>query len=343
MNYPGKNRFAKKIGFGLVGTGMIAPYHMRAIRSNKNASLVGIFSRSASRGKEFAKRFGVKHYLTYLDMLKDDKIDVIDIVTCSYLHAEYGIRAIQFDKHVIVEKPIDVNIEKAEALIKIAEEKGKKISCVSQFRFSPGIVELRNLVKKNILKSPYLINVTISLHRGKDYFEHSNWRSRKEYAGGGVILMNAIHIIDILLWIFGPAEKICFDKLTTRAYINVEDCAAVLLKFDNGTLCTISANNVSPSDRPVRIEVYGNNKFIMIDDFVIVKKEGLGGNARYLNYINTIKSMMQKKVLLRKCFYYQVKDMVDAIQKGTSLKSDGISGVKALKAVNKTYSSRIPH
>jgi UDP-N-acetyl-2-amino-2-deoxyglucuronate dehydrogenase len=318
----------KKIGFALVGTGWIAPYHIDAINSNQDARLIGVFSNNKTRGKKFAQQNGIKHYESYLNMLKDDEVDVVDIVTYNYLHADLAIKAINYDKHVIVEKPIDIDIKKAEILVKLANEKKRKLSCVSEFRFSKGITEFKTLIDKNILGTVHLINISMPLHRNDNYFLNSKWRGCKNQAGGGVLIMNVIHIIDILIWIFGPIISVNGRKTIVRKNIvNVEDSIGVLLEFENGLKSVISATNVAKETKPIRMEVYGTKNTVIVEDFCITDKS-----------INKIAQPLGKKVL-KKCFFYQIKDMIDSIKNNRKPLTNGEAGLIVLQTIDQIYKS----
>ncbi|MFH0826618.1 MAG: Gfo/Idh/MocA family oxidoreductase [Candidatus Omnitrophota bacterium] len=328
----------RKIGFGLVGTGAVAPFHIRAINKNKEARLVGVFSGSVSRGRYFANKLRIKHYMKYSDMLKDDVIDVIDIITYNYLHADYAIEAIEYGKHVLVEKPIDIDLAKAQRLIKLAEEKHRKLSCVSEFRFSPGITELRDLIKKDALGRVFLIDISLFLHRDDKYFLNSGgWRSKTELAGGGVLIMNAIHVIDILLWLFGPIKKIYVRKMNVRNYIEVEECAGLLMELENNILCLISATSAAAQEAPITIEVHGINGSVRLEDFTIIRNPGQNKVIRSFCLIDKIKKFINKKSLFDICFYHQIKDIIDAIKEGREPVTNGTFGVDALKVIKKIY------
>src|SRR3989344_2035041 len=117
-----------KIGFGLIGTGAIAHVHAKAIINNKNSDLIGVLSSDSKRAEEFAKKYGIKAYSDYKELLKNPQINAVDIVNKNKDHADYGIEAAKAGKHVLVEKPIDIDAKKAELLIKTCKLNKVKLS-----------------------------------------------------------------------------------------------------------------------------------------------------------------------------------------------------------------------
>jgi len=315
----------RELGFGLVGTGTIAPKHIKGINMNKDAKLVGVFSNSFSRGKDFAKKFNIKHYVNYSDMLNDKNIDVIDIITYNHLHAKYATQAINHNKHVIVEKPIDTNLNRAKKLVRLAKKKQKKLSCVSQLRFSPGIIKIKNLIDRGIMGDIFLLNISIPFHKNEKYYLKSKWKCKKRTAGGGILIMNVIHIIDILLWLFGPIKNVSGKKRIIRKKItNVEDCICTILEFKNNILGVISATNATAKGGPIRIEIHGTKKSITLENFMIA-------NKLYKRIIPQFSS--------KDYFYFQIKDMINSIKYNREPLVNGESAIEALKVVNLIYQS----
>jgi len=319
----------KKIGFGLFGTGWAASMHLEAISTNRFAELIGVYSNSKKRGREFAREHKIKYYNHYSDMLMDNEIDIVDIATCSNMHAKYALEAVKYNKHVIVEKPIDIDIKKAIALINLARKRNKKLICVSEFRFSKDIQKLKQLINKNKLGRVHLINVSIPLHRDNKYFLNSPWRGEKKQAGGGIIIMNMIHLIDILIWLFGSIKKVYGSKNKLRKkLIKVEDYAGVLIEFKNQLIAVISATNTIIKSMPIRIEIHGTKDSIILEDFNIIRK---------------LSSQLPKrsdfKNKLKQYYHLQIEDAVKVIRYNKKPSVTGRESLEVLKAVNSIYKS----
>ena len=325
------------IGFGLVGTGTIASSHVQAIHANDGAKLVGVFSETSSRGREFAERYGIHHYSTYAELLEDNRVDIVDIANKTNLHAEYAVRAVEQNKHVLVEKPIDADLDKAEKLVNLAEEKHRKLSCVSEFRFSPGIMKLKELLETEALGDILLINVSIPLFRTPEYYTASPWRSKRESAGGGVLAMNAIHVLDILLWLFGPVREVTARKRILRENIEVEDCAAVLMQFESNTLCAMTVTNATGKTLPLRIEIHGRIGSVELEDFVVVNRLGLNMEPLLIMARKLKKRLLKGKSFIDMCYYHQIKDILDAVREDKNPLTSGDSGRRALGLLNRIY------
>jgi len=329
----------KEIGFGLVGTGTIASSHIQAIHANDGAKLVGVFSETSSRGRELAERYGIHHYSTYTELLEDDRVDIVDIANKTNLHAEYALRAVEQNKHVLVEKPIDADLDKAEKLVNLAEENHRKLSCVSEFRFSPGIMKLKELLETKALGEIHVINVSIPLFRTLEYYTASPWRSKRESAGGGVLAMNAIHVLDILLWLFGPGREVTARKRILRENIEVEDCAAVLMQFESNTLCVMTVTNAAGKTLPLRIEMHGRIGSVELEDFVMVNRLGLHMEPLLIMARKIKNRLLKGRSLMNTCYYHQIKDILDAVKEDKNPLTSGDSGRRALALLNRIYGS----
>ena len=319
----------KKIGFGLVGTGWAASMHLGAINSNRFAKLIGIYSNDKKRGEKFAQEHKVKHYRYYSDMLMDDKIDIIDIATYSDKHAKYALEAIRYNKHTIVEKPIDIDIKKAQTLINLSKKKNKKLAYISEFRFSKDIQKLKQLIDKDKLGKIHLVNISISLYRDNKYFLESSWRGKKKRAGGGIIIMNMIHLIDILIWLFGPIKKVYGIKNVLRKkMIEVEDYAGALMEFKNKVIVVISATNAVIKSMPIRMEIHGTKNSLILEDFNITQR-----------LTSDLSKKEKLKSNLKQYYYFQIKDIVKAINDNKEPAVVGSAGLEALKVIDSIYKS----
>lgn len=309
----------KQIRFGVVGIGEMARKHMNILKSSKDTELVGVFSHDRNQAMSCSNKYGINFYPSYGDMLSDKRIDVIDIATYNHLHAEYGIKAMEEGKHVLVEKPIDISITKARKFLMAAERRKRILSCVSQFVFAPDIARLKKIIEQGSLGRICLVRAEMQLHKGNEYY--AGWRAKKRYAGGGIVIMNLIHLIDVFNYLFGDIQDLEAFLKTTREGIEVEDCAILFLKYPKDIPCVVTATNAASQDRPMTIEVQGTNKTLRLENFSFPG----------------IKSLLSRKYILENCLRAQVQDMVKAVKFNKQPFTDGKRALQNLKTIHKIY------
>lgn len=330
----------KKIGIALAGTGNIAVEHAQAVKKIRDAELCAVYSRSKERAKYFAARFKISAYSDYDRMLRDEKIDLVDIVTVNHLHADLGIRAARARKHLIIEKPIDISMEKAAALLDACKENGVKLTVISQFRFSGAITKIKKIVDDGRLGRLILGSVFLGWPRTQKYYDDSGgWRKRSDQAGGGVLMVQAIHLIDLLLWIMGPVNFV-EGKVTTMTHsMETEDVALGILGFRSGAMGIVKTTTCVSSRLPSRIEIYGEKGSVAVEDNRIVNLYQ-GSNSYRDRFISLLRSRLISLFpwppgTIEK----QIRDMVQALRENKKPFVEGEEGRKALEIILGIYES----
>lgn len=258
------------IGFGIVGAGGIAGTQARAISTVPGARLVAVVDRSLEEAQRFAgARPGCEAESTLDALLARDDIDVVSVCTPSGLHAAVGIMAVQAGKHLVVEKPIDVTLSAADALISAATAAGVQVTVISQHRFDPGVIELIDLIRNQGLGRLLLGHASTKWYRTQGYYDSAAWRGTWELDGGS--LMNqGIHYVDLLLASLGPVAEVTAISATQAHDIEVEDTALALLRFRNGALGTLVSSTCVYPGFAQRLEVTGTDGTVVIEDGEIV-------------------------------------------------------------------------
>ena len=318
----------------LIGSGNIAHHHAKAIKKIKNIKLVAVCGRDKEKVEKFGKKYKINTYTDYDRLLKNEEIDMVDIVSVPSLHAGQGIKAAKLGKHVLVEKPIDISIERADQLIKVCKEKDVKLSVISQHRFD----KVFRIVKKMIEKGEFgrIVSIVVSLQKYRPQCYYNSWRGDKNYSGGGVVICHAIHYIDLLLWLMGPAKSVV-GKISSLNRSKVEDTGFSIIKFKNGSTGIINTTSVV-SSLPTRIEIYGEKKSMIIEENRIVRINK--GNSYIDRFLSLIKSKLISLIPLPKnSFKEQIKDFVNAIKNNKNLLITGEDGKRALEVVLAIYES----
>lgn len=253
------------IGYAVVGCGHIAHKHIEAIRQVEGASLVAVCDTDPKRLQQFEARYGVAGYASLDDMLaQEPHIDVVNICTPSGYHKAVAIQAAECGKHVIVEKPIALTLSDADAIIDACQKHKVKLSVVHPNRFRPAMVVLKQLLGAGGLGRLSHVNATLRWNRGQSYYDQASWRGTK-LLDGGVLMNQAIHNLDLLLWLFGPIQEVQAFKATRIRNIESEDVAVAVLKFCGGELGVIeAATTIHTENLEESVSVFGEKGSIVV-------------------------------------------------------------------------------
>ena len=254
------------LGFAILGAGMVADYHLQAIRAcaDEGARLVAVGHRNPARFDEISQRFGVPAK-PFDDLLADPAVDAVCICTPSGQHAQQTIAAAANGKHVLVEKPMALSLADADAMIAACRENGVQLGVCLQRRAEPLFRRIHDAIHSGDLGEITLGVVTMPYYRDEAYYAQAEWRGTWALDGGGVLMNQGIHIIDLLLWFLGdPVQVHAFADCRHRS-VEIEDTAAAVLRFANGSLATITATVAAEPGFPHRLEIYGTNGGIQIE------------------------------------------------------------------------------
>jgi UDP-N-acetyl-2-amino-2-deoxyglucuronate dehydrogenase len=257
----------RTFNFAIVGYGMIAGIHAASIAELPNARLAAVCGNNRDRTEAFAAAYGAAVYTDYDEMLVNDEIDIVCILTPSGTHAKLGIAAARAGKHVIVEKPIDITLESADLLIETCRASGVKLCCISQHRYDHAVVELKKAADAGMLGQLNFGASHTKWYRSQEYYDRTAWRGTWAMDGGGALINQSIHYVDLLLYIMGPVEEV-FAYCATRGHerIEVEDIAAAAVKFKTGAIGLIEANTTAYPGFSTRLDIYGTNGSVIIEN-----------------------------------------------------------------------------
>lgn len=265
-------RHHDKIRFAILGTGMVARYHRDAVLANteQGAELAAVVHHDPARFAALSEQYGVP-CLSEAEMLSRPDIDVVCICTPSGQHADQAVAAARAGKHVLVEKPIALTLEDADRMIEACRDAGVQLGVVLQRRAEPLFQRIRQAVQAGDLGEPTLGVVTLPYFRGQAYYDSAAWRGTWALDGGGVLMNQGIHILDLLLWYLGDPVEISAFADTLHRNVEVEDVAAANLRFGNGALATITATTTAEPGFPHRLEIYGTQGGIQVEGEAVVR------------------------------------------------------------------------
>ncbi|MEM9364754.1 MAG: Gfo/Idh/MocA family oxidoreductase [Planctomycetota bacterium] len=254
-------------GVGIVGTGMIANFHARAIADSNGGQLLGCFDRSVDRAQAFVVEHGGQAFGTLEEMLARNDIQIVAVCTPSGAHAEPAVAAAEAGKHVMIEKPLEVTVEKCDAIIQAATKAGGKLCVTFQSRFH----ESARLIKKAIEDGRFgkitMGDAYVKWYRTQEYYDSGAWRGTWELDGGGALMNQAVHSVDLLLWLMGPVAKVsAMTQTMTHERIEVEDVAIANVQFQNGALGVIEATTTAYPGALKRIEITGSHGSAILEE-----------------------------------------------------------------------------
>ena len=252
-------------GFAIVGCGVIGPSHARAIQALPNARLVATVDVVEERAQKLAAEFGGEPDTDLDRVLSRPDVDVVSVCVPSGLHSEVGCRAAAAGKHVLVEKPIDVTLEAADRLIAAARSAGVRLGVVSQYRFAPGVRRVRELLDGGRLGRPLLGDAIIKWYRSQGYYDGGDWRGTWALDGGGCLMNQGIHYIDLLQWLMGPVEQVTAHVATAAHRMEVEDVALAIVRFRSGALGLIEGSTAVFPGLPERLEISGEGGTAIVE------------------------------------------------------------------------------
>lgn len=248
----------KELGIGILGCGMIAHFHARAIAEAAGGRLRGVYSDQGEQARRFAEEYSTSVFDRYEAMLASPEIDVVSICTPSGFHASQAARAARLRKHVIVEKPLAITREQLAEVKTACAEGGVCLSVISQLRFSPAVRFLKRAIREGAFGKILFADLRMKYHRAPEYYRESPWRGTLAMDGGGALMNQGIHGIDLLLDLMGPVARVYGRTRTALHKIEVEDTAVSCLEFVSGAMGTVhAATSVSPG-YPRQIEINGS-------------------------------------------------------------------------------------
>lgn len=329
---------------GIAGTGMVADLHAQAIKSLPNAQLVGFSNIRKEGAVRMSKKYNVKSWNSTSDMLRSDEIDIAMIATPSGAHMEPTIEAAKYGKHVLCEKPLEIKLDRIDKMIEAHETSNTYLGGIFNLRYNETTQVIKKAVDSGRLGVITYAAVHIPWWRSNSYYK--GWHGTLDMDGGGAIMNQSIHMIDLLQYLMGPVDSItAFTSKLGHPHIETEDTAVSIIQFKNKALGTIYGSTASYPGQFRRLEITGTKGTIVLvenslkvwqfeeekeTDKVIIEKygkiEGGGGVAdpTSISFINHAKN---------------IASFIDAIENGIPFEIDGLEAKKAVALVLDMYSA----
>lgn len=265
---------SKPVGFAIVGSGMIAEVHAGAISEVPEARLVAVYSRGAEAREEFAKQHGCRAAASIEELARDPEVEAVCVTTPSGAHADGAVPILEAGKAVLCEKPLEVTMPACDRIFAAAERGGGVLAGVFQMRLGKGVRALKAAIDAGRFGRLTLCSAYIKWWRSDEYYTSSKWKGTWALDGGGALINQGIHAVDLLVWLAGlPAQVAAFSGTLAHPMIEAEDTVAATLRYPNGALGTIEAASSAWPGSNVRIEIIGDRGTAVLENDQLVRFE----------------------------------------------------------------------
>ena len=334
------------IGFGIVGLGLIADFHAQAIASATGAKLVGACGRSLEKARAFAAKHGAPCATTSLDeLLARPDLHVLCIATPSGAHLEPSLAAARAGKHIVIEKPLEITLARLDELLRATSAAGVKVMPIFQSRFGDGARTVKAALTAGRLGRLALSSAYVKWQRSAEYYRES-WHGTRALDGGGALINQAIHAIDLLQWFAGmPSEVFSWNTRRVHTRIEVEDTAVATLRFPDGGLGVIEASTAVHPGWARRIELCGEHGSVLLEDDRIVRwdfRDARPEDAAILaaKADDQMRSGASSPSAISHVGHQrQIENLIAAINTGAPLAVDGPGARKAVALILALYAS----
>jgi UDP-N-acetyl-2-amino-2-deoxyglucuronate dehydrogenase len=328
------------IHVGLMGGGNISETHARAARAIPGLEIAAIYGTNRDRVERFATIHGGTPYLDLDAFLNHKPMDFVAIGSPSGLHSVHGIAAARRGLHVLTEKPIEISTERADELIGAARESGVKLGVMFQDRFKPDIRRLKQWIDDGAIGKPLLIDARVKWYRSPGYYSESKWRGTLALDGGGALINQAVHTLDLLLWLFGDVVRVQARTATMMHAIQGEDTAIALLEFASGALGTVLATTAAFPGYPRRVEATGTQGTLILEHDRIIAADLRDVSGRVNVSLPSGDNENVASPVVSDFSGHQAifEDFVGAIRDNGTPACDGLEGRRSIALVEEIYS-----
>jgi len=333
-------------GWAIIGCGMIAKFHAKAIAELNGSKLVACHSRSVDKANEFAAEFGGTVYDDLRTMLANPAVDIVTICTPSGAHLEPGLEAAKAGKHVLVEKPLEVTIARCDKLIAACSKAGVQLGTIFPSRFHKSAQLMKSAAEQGRFGTVSLAAAYVKWFRTQAYYDSGKWRGTWELDGGGALMNQAIHSVDLLLWLMGPVKSVsAMTALRAHERIEVEDAANAILEFESGALGTIEATTAAYPGALKRIEIAGSLGSAILEEEAIKQwsfSKTIKSDAKILEQMTTNVTgggAADPTAIGHKAHRDLFANFLQGIKKGLPCSIDGLEGRKSVELITAIYQS----
>jgi len=332
-------------GFGIIGCGLISGFHARAINEVRGAKLVACFDTRAEAAEKFAGEYSCKAHRKLDAMLADPHVDIVTVATPSGAHMEPAVLAARAGKHVIVEKPLEITLKNCDRIIEACEKAGVKLGAIFPSRFHDSSLKLKGAIEQGRFGRLTLGDAYVKWYRTQQYYDSGAWRGTWALDGGGALMNQAIHSVDLLTWLMGPVAEVQAHAATlAHERIEVEDTLVATLRFANGALGTLEATTAAYPGYLKRIEIHGSEGSAVLEeedlkawDFAKPRREDKAILEQMQKRKSTGGGASDPAAIGHHGHAMQFRDFVEAVRKNRQPAIDGHEGRRSVEIILAVY------
>jgi UDP-N-acetyl-2-amino-2-deoxyglucuronate dehydrogenase len=339
----------RPLGCAIVGCGMIARFHSLALAEVPGTKLLALVSRTPANAAKLAESLSLRCdiYPSLTPVLARSDIDIVIVTTPSGAHLEPAVAAARGGKHVVVEKPLEITTQRCDAIIAACADNGVQLCTIFPSRFADANVALKAAVDAGRFGRLTLGETTCKWWREQKYYDEGGWKGTQALDGGGALMNQAIHNVDLLLWMMGPATQVCGFKATlAHERIEVEDTAVACLRFASGALGVIQATTSVWPGLPKTIAVHGDKGSVVVEQEDVLRWEFMPATAedeairrRFAQKVGASGGSSNPAAITHAYHARQLADFVRAIEERRPPAVDGREGRKAVALIEAIYQS----
>ena len=327
------------IHVGLIGGGNITETHARAARAIPDVEISAVHGSNPEKIACLCREHGGTPYQDFDAFLKHRPMDLVIIGSPSGLHAEHGIAAARQGLHVLTEKPIEINTARTDALIEAAKQSKVQLGVIFQDRMKPHIRQLKSWVDQGLLGKILFVDARVKWYRPPEYYASSRWRGTQALDGGGALINQGVHTVDLLLWLLGDVARVKASTATLLHKIEVEDTATAILEFASGAVGVFHATTAAYPGYPRRVEITGTEGTVVLehDRIIAVNLRDASSAAIEPAAFDENQSASSATVSDFRGHQAVIEDFVQAIQQNRAPACDGFEGRRSVALIEAIY------
>lgn len=331
------------IRFAVVGIGNIGKVHLQAIAATPGSQTVVICNRTEATGAPIAETIGARWYADYREAVRQPDVDAVAICTPTGTHMEIAVAAAEAGKHLLMEKPLDVTLGRTDRILQAADAANVKVACIFPRRFAVGAQTARQAIAAGRLGRVTLVEISVKWHRPQSYYDGS-WRGTWALDGGGAVMNQSIHYIDLAQWLVGPVTQVGATTATLAHEMQAEDTACAWLRFAGGAAGCLLGSTAAWPGEPAVVAVHGDRGSIVLEEGRIVRWKIQDGDADEEAAMLRLEEVGGSGAADPTAIGYemhrrQVEDFVEAIRSDRAPAIPGAEGRHAVEIVRALYHS----
>lgn len=327
------------VNIGIIGAGNISDTHARAARALPDTKISAVYGTNAQKVERLAQAHGAKPFNDFNAFLAHRPMDLVLIGSPSGCHADEGIAAAKQGLHILTEKPLDITTKRCDTLIDAAQKANVKLGVFFQDRTKPDIRKLKRWVDRGVIGKPLLIEARVKWYRPPDYYSNSKWRGVLALDGGGALMNQGVHTVDVLLWLLGDPVRIQARTATLLHHIEAEDTAVAILEFASGALCVLHSTTAAYPGYPRRIEITGTQGTAILEHDRIIAADLRDAPADLLVGSTGDTNQSASSAVVSDVSGHQaiLEDFLHAIERNTTPLCDGEEGRRSVALIEEIY------